>query len=62
MASINTMVKKVAGMVDTKDLTAWENKFVKSIVAQTANGDNTSSLTENQVDVLERIYERHFAD
>lgn len=62
MASINTMVRKVAGMVDTKDLTAWENKFVKNIVAQTGNGDNTSSLTENQVDVLERIYERHFAD
>ena len=62
MASINTMVKKVAGMVDTKDLTAWENKFIKSIVAQTGNGDNTSSLTENQVDVLERIYDRHFAD
>lgn len=62
MASINTMVRKVAGMVDTKDLTAWENKFVKNIVAQTGNGDNTSSLTESQVDVLERIYERHFAD
>lgn len=62
MASINAMVKKVAGMVDTKDLTPWENKFVKSITAQTDNGNNTSSLTENQVDVLERIYDRHFAD
>lgn len=62
MASINAMVRKVAAMADTKDLTAWENKFVKNIVAQTGNGDNTSSLTENQVDVLERIYDRHFAD
>lgn len=62
MASLNTMVRKVAGMADTKDLTAWENKFVKNIVAQTDEGNNTSSLTENQVDVLERIYDRHFAD
>lgn len=62
MASINTMVKKVAGMVDTKDLTEWENRFVKNIVAQTNSGNNTSSLTENQVDVLERIHDRHFAD
>ena len=62
MASLNVMVKKVAGLADTRDLTPWENRFVKNIVAQTDNGDNTSSLSENQVDVLERIYDRHFAD
>lgn len=61
MASLNNMVKKVAGMVDTKDLTDWENKFVKNIVAQTDTGKNTTSLTENQVDVLERLHDRHFA-
>lgn len=61
MASLNTMVKRVGGMVDTKDLTKWENGFVKNVVAQTGNGDNTTSLTENQVDVLERLFDRHFA-
>lgn len=61
MASLNTMVQRVGGMVDTKDLTEWENRFVKNIVAQTGNGHNTTSLSENQVDVLERIYDKHFA-
>ena len=62
MASLNTMVKKVAGLADTKDVTDWENRFVKSVVAQTHNGDNTTSLTEGQIDVLERLHDRHFND
>lgn len=62
MASLNTMVRKVAGLADTKDVTPWETRFIKSIVAQTDEGNNTSSLTESQVDVLERIHDRHFAD
>lgn len=60
MASINNMVKKVGGLADTKDLSEWENRFVKNIVAQTGNGDNTTSLSENQVDVLERLHDKHF--
>ena len=62
MASLNTMLKKVAGLTDTKDVTDWENRFVKSVVEQTHNGDNTTSLTEGQIDVLERLYDRHFSD
>lgn len=61
MASLNTMVRKVAALADTKDLTTWENGFVKSIVAQTDGGNNTSSLTEKQVESLERIHDKHFA-
>lgn len=60
MASLNTMVKKVAGLADTRDVTDWENRFIKKVVEQTRNGDNTSSLTEPQVDSLEQIYEKHF--
>jgi hypothetical protein len=62
MASLNAMVKKVAGLAGTKDVTPWEDRFIQNIVAQTHNGDNTASLTENQVDVLERLHDRHFAD
>lgn len=61
MASLNTMVKRVAGLAGTGDLSAWEERFVKNVVAQTANGDNTTSLSENQVDVLERLFDKHFA-
>jgi hypothetical protein len=62
MASLNTMVKKVAGLSDTKDVTEWESRFIRNVVAQTHNGDNTTSLTEGQIDVLERLHDRHFSD
>jgi hypothetical protein len=61
MASLNNMVKAVAGLQDTKDVTDWENKFIKSVVEKTCNGDNTTSLTEKQIDVLESLHEKHFA-
>jgi hypothetical protein len=62
MASINTMVKKVAGLADTKDVSDWENQFIKSVVEKTRHGDNTTALTEKQIDVLERLHRKHFAD
>lgn len=62
MASLNTQVKKCAGLVDTTDVSDWENEFLQSVVEQTSQGDNTSSLSEKQVICLERIYRKHFAD
>ena len=35
--------------------------FVKSLLNQTAQGDNTSSLTERQVERLEELHNKHFA-
>jgi hypothetical protein len=61
MASLNTMVKRCAGLVDTKDVTDWENRFIKRVVEQTKSGDNTSTLTENQVGSLEEIHDKHFS-
>lgn len=61
MASLNTMVKQVAGLQDTRDVNDWENQFIKSLVEKTSNGDNTTSLTEKQIDRLEELHKRHFA-
>ena len=61
MTTLNTMVKRVSGLIDTKDLSDWEDSFIQSIVEKTKNGDNTTSLTEKQIDVLERIHNKHFA-
>lgn len=60
MASLNTMVKKCAGLVGTKDVTPWEDQFLQSVLEKTAQGDNTTCLTEKQVDVLQRLYSKHF--
>ena len=61
MTALNTMVKRVSGLLDTKDLSDWEDDFVQSIVEKTKDGDNTTSLTEKQIDVLERIHNKHFS-
>lgn len=61
MASINTMVKQCAGLVGTRDVTPWEDKFLADICERTNDGDNTSMLTEKQVESLERIWRKHFA-
>lgn len=61
MASLNTMVKRVAGLQGTRDLNDWEEKFVANVVAQTRGGDDTTSLTERQITSLERIFEKHFS-
>lgn len=60
MPSLNTMVKKCAGLIGTKDVSDWEDDFLRSILAKTKNGDNTTSLTEKQIDVLERIHDKNF--
>lgn len=36
-----------------------ENRYI--VLKRTDEGDNTTSLTEKQIDVLERIYEKNFA-
>lgn len=61
MTALNTMVKKVGGLADTKELTQWENTFIKNILERTKNGDNTTSLTEKQIDVLERLHGKFFS-
>ena len=61
VASLNTMVRKCAGLVDTTDVSDWENQFLKSVVEKTGEGNNTTSLTEKQISVLERIYGKNFA-
>jgi hypothetical protein len=59
--SINTMVRKCAGLIDTRDVSDWENRFLKNVNQLTGGGDNTSGLSENQVGRLEEIYDKHFA-
>lgn len=62
MASLNIMVKKCAGLVDTTDVSDWENQFLKSVVEKTGEGRDTTSLTEKQIDVLQRLHSKHFED
>jgi hypothetical protein len=62
LVSIGTMIEQIDGLRDTPDLSTWEQGFVTSILQRylTANKD-TRALSERQVEVIERIYRRHFA-
>ena len=60
MASLNTMVKRCEGLVGTKDVSDWEDDFLTNIVRVTKGGEDTSKLTEKQIDVLTRIHDKNF--
>lgn len=59
--SISTMVKKIAGLAHTQDVSEWESQFIDSIVGRTDGGKNTTALTAKQVETIERIHGKHFA-
>lgn len=59
--SIGVMLTKIHGLVGTKYLTDWEDDFVQSVWERSEDGKKTSSLTEKQVAVIERIHAKFFA-
>lgn len=61
MTTLNTMVKRVAGLAGTNDVSDWEDQFIRSVVEKTQEGRDTTSLTDRQIDVLERLHEKHFS-
>lgn len=60
MASINNMVKRVVGLA-RGDVTPWEYDFIDSIDGKTKSGADCSCLSEKQVEIVERIFTKHFA-
>lgn len=58
--STATMIQQLAGLLDTDDLSAWEQEFVRKLDAVNRAGEVTS-LTGPQVECLERLYAKHFA-
>lgn len=61
MLSLNAMVERVCALADD-DLTLWERDFVDSIEEKTDCGADTSRLSEKQIAVIERIFNKHFGD
>lgn len=60
--SIATMIEQLDGLRDTSDLNQWEQDFVTSILERYLRAKkDTRSLTGKQVEVIERIWRRHFA-
>lgn len=61
MTSLNTMIKQLSSLVDTTDLSDWENHFVEDVVERTQEGKVCGTLSDKQVKAIERIWSKHFA-
>ena len=61
MRSIGQQLKLIVGLLDTKDVNDWEDDFIRSVWEQSNDGKNTSKLSEKQVNIIERIHNKHFA-
>lgn len=59
--SIGNMIVRIDGLQDTADVTEWENNFIRNIVDTTKCGRDTVPLTSKQVEIIERIHNKHFA-
>lgn len=60
LVSTTTMIRRLSGMLDTRDLSEWEQQFVRSLVEKLDAG-RVTSLTDRQVEILERLHGKHFA-
>lgn len=61
MKSLGQQIKQLEGLLDTNGVSAWENEFIRSILARTHHGARTNELTPNQVEKVDEIYNKHFA-
>ncbi len=61
MTSIGTMIKRIAGLQGTRDITEWEDTFIGSIIDLTEGGKETAILSAKRVEIIERIHNKHFA-
>ena len=60
LVSTTAMIKRLEGLLGTRDLTAWEQDFVRKLATQAQSGQVTQ-LTGAQVDKLDELHGRHFA-
>jgi hypothetical protein len=58
--STSVMVERLIGLLGTKDVSDWEEDFIKSLQRRLVDNSLTA-LTERQVDALDRLHSKHFA-
>ena len=61
LVSLGTKVEQLNSLRGTKDVTAWEDRFIGDVYAWSDQGKTTRCLSEKQIAVIERIWGRHFA-
>ena len=61
MTSIGTMIKRISGLHGTNEVSDWESRFIGSVCEKTGYGKDTTSLSDKQVEIIERVHKKHFA-
>lgn len=62
LVSIGTMVEQLDGLRDTDSLSEWEQGFVTNILERYLQaGKDTRWMSGKQVDIVEKIWRKHFA-
>lgn len=62
LVSLGTKIEQLDGLRDTNDLSEWENGFVTNILERyLVAGRDTRVLSSKQVDVIERLWGKHFS-
>lgn len=61
MTTVNTQLERVSGLLDTKDLSDWEQDFVENVWSLSRQGKRPDLLSAKQLESLERIFKKHFA-
>ncbi|KVO05596.1 hypothetical protein WJ69_23130 [Burkholderia ubonensis] len=58
--STATMIERLTGLLDTHDLTEWEQEFVRKLDTIRLSG-RVTDLSDKQVERLDELHNKHFA-
>ncbi len=58
--ALHIKVQQLQGLLGTKDLTSWEQKFVQSLMDKGFSKDSTG-MTDRQVETADELWEKHFS-
>lgn len=59
--SIWAMISALHGMLGTRDLTRWQQDFVRNCYDTVQHNKDTSRLSDKQVEIISEIFNTHFA-
>jgi hypothetical protein len=61
LVSMNTKIEQLRAMLGTRDLTDWEQGFVRNVADKFTAAQSSAGLTERQIEIIDRIWDKHFA-
>lgn len=60
MKSLTEQIKALYKLIDSADLSKWQNGFVKRMWKKTNGGLNCNTLNDKQIEVISRMFEANF--